>query len=331
MPAVVAPVTPDSPSEHKSKKKHKSKDKDRSERKKHSKKRTREEHDDEDVDDNLETSPAKRTKTVPSTAKPYTLPAINRDGYSSPIFTQTASFYLSLSPICQRYPTKGLCAEHLSPLLLTYYPPLDGVVLAYQNVSVSEHPPSHTNTTDSQSIVPLARTMDEYAVSFVWVTAEFVLLRLKKGMYLDATINLQNESHLGLVCWNLFNVSISKNRLPKDWKWREPGSKRWRPNGAVNGTSEHDVDQSELGHFEDGSNEKIPETLSLKLRDWNIVYSSSDSDRGILVMEGSLLSDKEDREMDEVEKKDPSRQTRPRQGTPQVFGAGPASILRRGS
>lgn len=315
MPATVAPISPESHSEHKSKKKHKSKDKDKSERKKHSKKRTREEDNVEDgVASDREASPSKRTKTLD--LKDYARPAVERPEYSSPIFTQTASLYLALSPICQRYPKKGLCAEHLSPLLLTYYPPLDGVVLAYQNVSVSEHPPSHIPVSDSDDTVPLARTIDEYAVSFVWVTVDFILLKLKRGMYLDAVVNLQNESHLGLVCWNLFNLSISKNRLPKDWKWREPGSKRWRPNGSVNGHTEQEDDENELGHFVDGSGNKIPGSLSLALRDWNIVYSS-DSDRGLLVLEGTLLSDKEDREVDEAEAKDPTLRRRQRQGTPQ--------------
>ncbi|PBP25479.1 RNA polymerase Rpb7-like domain-containing protein [Diplocarpon rosae] len=79
----------------------------------------------------------------------------------SPFHLQTSSLYLPLAPVSQKFPLEGICAEHLSPLLLTYYPPFKG-----------------------------------------------------------------NEGHLGLVCWNLFNASIERKRLPSNWEWRDVADAR---------------------------------------------------------------------------------------------------------
>src|SRR5450432_1640489 len=56
----------------------------------------------------------------------------------SPFHTQTSSIYLPLAPISQRQPLEGICAEHLSPLILTYYPQLSGVILSYSQPRMSE-------------------------------------------------------------------------------------------------------------------------------------------------------------------------------------------------
>ncbi|KAF2091321.1 hypothetical protein K490DRAFT_24187, partial [Saccharata proteae CBS 121410] len=133
---------------------------------------------------------------------------------SSPIWRQTTSFYVPLSSVGQRYPLESICAEHLSPLLLTYYAPLKGVLLSYSNVRLSDSPRG------SQPKPPvLAKSVDEYAVSFVWVMADFIVLRPAKGVELDGRVNLVNESHMGLLIWNLFNASIDRKSLPKDWSW----------------------------------------------------------------------------------------------------------------
>ncbi|KAI7438569.1 hypothetical protein KC368_g11975, partial [Hortaea werneckii] len=137
----------------------------------------------------------------------------------SPFVQQTASFYLALSPCANSFPLEGLCAEHISPLLLTYYGPLKGIVLSYDNARLSASPEEAATMTtpssrDAQTI--LAKSTDEYAVTFVWLTADFVLFRPQKGTYLEGYVNLQNESLLGLVCYNYFNAGIEWNRLPKD-------------------------------------------------------------------------------------------------------------------
>ena len=90
----------------------------------------------------------------------------------SPFVQETTSFYLALSPCAYDFPLEGLCAEHISPLLLTYYPPLKGVVLSYSNPRISEHPDDAQNrkaSSSKEAKVVLSKSIDEYAVTYVWL------------------------------------------------------------------------------------------------------------------------------------------------------------------
>lgn len=222
---------------------------------------------------------------------------------TSPFHLQTSSLYLPLSPITQLYPLKGLCAEHLSPLLLTYYSPFHGVVLSYSNVRLSEDPSTSESATDKV----LARSVDEYAVSYTWVTADFLIFRPQRGGWIEGWVNLQNEGHLGLVCWNLFNASIERKRLPQSWRWVRAGSdstqqdkQKTRRNETVEeqGSEEMDVDgvTEGEGYFEDSEGNKIEGAIRFRVRDLEST-SSSDKERGFLSIEGSMLSDEEEIEL----------------------------------
>ncbi|KAF2483560.1 hypothetical protein BDY17DRAFT_150062 [Neohortaea acidophila] len=139
----------------------------------------------------------------------------------SPFVKQTTSFYLPLSPCAHDFPLEGLCAEHISPHLLTYYPPLSGVLLSYSNARISEHP---TEAVQSKSRNPqpkevLGRSINEYAVTFVWLTADFVIFRPRKGCWIEGEVSLHNPTLLGLMCQNYFNAVVEKENLPADWEW----------------------------------------------------------------------------------------------------------------
>lgn len=51
--------------------------------------------------------------------------------------------YVSLSPAALATPLPALCATIFSPLLLSYFPPTKGIVLAYEDVQLSTSPPPH--------------------------------------------------------------------------------------------------------------------------------------------------------------------------------------------
>lgn len=207
---------------------------------------------------------------------------------------QTTSLYLALSPVCQSYALQGLCAEHLSPLLLTYYPPLHGIVLSYTNPRLSERPeaaPVNIPESIGQEAAPvvLARTIDEYAASFVWLTADFTLFKPVRGSWIEGHITVQNESYLGLVCWNFFNAGIERKRLPANWSWVEAGEK------------EQDESKKKAtmvdGYFVDGAGQKKEGLLRFRVRDLDAA-PSTDTDRGYVSIEGTLLNDKDDRAVD---------------------------------
>lgn len=204
----------------------------------------------------------------------------------SPFHTLTATLYLPLASISQRYPLEGMCAEHLSPLILTYYPPFDGVVLSYSNPRLAERP-----FRDDGSHV-LLQCIDEYAVSYGWVTADFLLFKPSRGVELEGYVNLQNEGHLGLVCWNLFNTSIARQRLPKDWRWVTS-----EETGESDGQGVDDLpkySEEGIGYYVDGNGIKIEGML--KFRVTEIEYSH-DRERGFLSISGTMLDKDDEKEL----------------------------------
>ncbi|KAL8942036.1 MAG: hypothetical protein Q9216_001889 [Gyalolechia sp. 2 TL-2023] len=250
-----------------------------------------------------------------------------RSPQASSFHLQTSSLYLPLSPIAQNHPLEGLCAEHLSPLILTYYPPLRGTILSYQNARLST-----TSQRDlGQQITPiLAQAIDEYAAPHTWLTAEFLILRPQRGDVIKGWINLQNEGNIGLVCWNFFNASIERKRMPREWKWIAGGLDTRRSKKKLKGSEQDDgmeLDQSESnvqsnrfsateGHFEDGDGRRIKGLLQFIVKDVETSRSSG-GDNGFLGIEGTLLDEADERELREAETRDEDLRARKHRGKEQ--------------
>lgn len=266
-----------------------------------------------EIQENTAPSPAKRHQTEqnpgPSAAQNDQAEA-SESPEDSPFYLQTSSLYLPLSPIAQLHPLQGLCAEHLSPLILTYYPPFYGVILSYSNARLSEDL-QRPGTSDPGRKV-LAKSIDEYAVSFVWVTADFVILKPQRGEWIEGWINLQNEGHLGLVCWNLFNASIDRSRMPKQWRWvaggmggrRKSSLKKRGEDSMIEDTEQrdeaNDVDEME-GHFEDSDGQKIEGDIRFRVMDV-VPSSTSEPEKGFLSIEGTMLDEDEENGLVEQDK-----------------------------
>jgi DNA-directed RNA polymerase I subunit RPA43 len=215
----------------------------------------------------------------------------------SPFYNQTSSFYLPISPISLAQPLEGLCAEHLSPLILTYHPLFRAVILSYSNVRLGEQP---TTSTSTEPV--LAKSIDEYAVSFVWVTADFLLFNPQKGDRIEGHVNLQDKSHVGLVCWNLFNASIERKRLPKTWAWKAMTSRDY--NIAIDNHTEPVGSQSRAGetsngYYEDEQGLALEGKITFRVKD---AETSSGKDKGFLSIEGTLLTNEEEEALVEEEK-----------------------------
>ncbi|KAL8647672.1 MAG: hypothetical protein Q9210_005411, partial [Variospora velana] len=222
----------------------------------------------------------------------------------SPFHCQTSSLYLPLPPIAQAHPLQGLCAEHLSPLILTYYPPLRGVILSFHNARLSPTPYGESLCSGDPV---LARTIDEYAAPHVWLTADFLVFKPERGNSMEGWINLQNEGNIGLVCFNFFTASIERKRLPKDWRWKPGGLDVRRSKKKLKG-SEHssqlDLDPVEAvtqvnefsgtqGHFEDGDGRRVDGLIRFTIRDMETSRSSG-GDNSFLSIEGTLLDEAEE-------------------------------------
>ena len=306
-----------------------------------SKKRKRSEHHDLSL-----SSPKKKHRSKHPTQDSATttdIPDSLDSARVSPFFQQTTSLYLALSPICQRYPLQGLCAEHLSPLLLTYYPPLNGVVLSYTNVKLSERLPTHDEGKEEvrEEVPVLAQSIDEYAVSYVWVTAEFLLFRPQWGCEIEGWINLQNEETIGLLCWNYFNASIERKRLPEDWKWVPGGANSSRSQKLKGPLLDSDPETEgelkeedyvhvngvgdEEGHFIDGKGRKVEGLFRFRVKDME-TSRSADREQGFLNIHGTTLREEEEQQLREqeflvVERKGPQGAAARRGATHVMSGA----------
>ena len=259
-------------------------------------------------------SPTRKHKSsqLPESARAQSKPIVEAPGeLVSPFYQQTSSFYLTLPPISQKHALQGICAEHISPLILTYYPPFHGVIISYSNARLSTDPQAGT------SKPAYARAIDEYASSFIWLTADFVIFKPQRHSTIEGYVNLQSESTIGLLCLNFFNASIERKRLPKEWKWipggmRAPRKRKLKKaardimsdsEGAE--AEEDDLNEQNLrdaeGYFQDQGGKRVEGLLRFRVK--NVDTSKSmDRETGFVSIEGTMLSEDDERQLLEQEK-----------------------------
>lgn len=206
----------------------------------------------------------------------------------SPFVKQTTSLYLPLSPCAYDFALEGLCAEHISPLILTFFPPLKGVLLSYENPRMSEQPSGGIQIDRSKGAKAiLSRSIDEYAVTYVWLTVEFTVFKPGRGTYLEGYVNVQNESMLGLVCYNYFNAMIERGKLPEDWKWVDDAGEQ------AQGQSKRKRVIQGAGHFENGAGEEVKEKLMFMVENFD-ASPGSDGSTGTVSISATLRFDRDD-------------------------------------
>ena len=154
--------------------------------------------------------PPSHNENLPTTKSATTSTGATITTDSSPLslpFTQTtALLYLPLSPVYSPHPFYSLESDHLDPLILTYYSPLKGIILAYRNIRFKQ------SGAVMQADSPFA---------FTWVQVDFLVWSPKKGDIVEGWVNLQSESHVGLLVLNTFNVSVPRGKIPAGWRWCE--------------------------------------------------------------------------------------------------------------
>ncbi|KAL8740879.1 MAG: hypothetical protein Q9190_006462 [Brigantiaea leucoxantha] len=249
-----------------------------------------------------------RTKQVPASTETLNQ---SKTKSSSPFHQESCSLYLPLAPISQRHPLSGLCAEHLSPLILTYYSPVRGVILAYSNVkfSVGSQKPSKDDDEPTYALI-----VDEYASTYVWISVDFLIFRPQKGDTIEGWINLQNEGNIGLVCCNFFNASIERKNLPKNWKWvavemEVRSSKRKlkgseRENASTSSAAvealQRDGTRKSEGHFVDGDGRRVERLICFRVKDTETSRNSG-RENSFLSIEGTLSSENSEQSLLEQE------------------------------
>ncbi|KAJ0162332.1 DNA-directed RNA polymerase I subunit RPA43 [Colletotrichum tanaceti] len=252
-----------------------------------------------DVDDDAMDvdSPAK-TKSTSRVHQPPDAPSKP----SFPFFTQTVSLYLPLYPIGWDTPCTAAASQHLEPLVNRYVPELKGVLLAFRNVAVSEQPGRrHAATNDSEHCDLVS--VDEYAVGFGYVTVDVDLFLPRRGAWMEGSINLENEGHIGVVCWGKFNASIESARLPPEWRWVHAGSAEAasyladpfdNENGEDDNASARAAEDEHgavrqihtTGFWVDGAGDKVKGRVRFRIKAFDVGVSG---DHGYLSLEGTML------------------------------------------
>ncbi|KAK2023473.1 hypothetical protein LX32DRAFT_142795 [Colletotrichum zoysiae] len=216
-----------------------------------------------------------------------------------PFFTQTVSLYLPIYPIGWDTPCTAAASQHLEPLVNRYVPELKGVLLAFRNVSLSEQPGRrHAATNDSEHCDLLS--VDEYAVGFGYVTVDVDLFVPRRGAWMEGSINLENEGHIGVVCWGKFNASIESSRLPPEWRWVHAGSAEAASYvadpfdggdddaAAAEAEDEHGAVRQihTTGFWVDGNGDKVKGRVRFRVKAFDVGVSG---DHGYLSLEGTML------------------------------------------
>jgi DNA-directed RNA polymerase I subunit RPA43 len=262
-------------------------------------------------------------------------------------YSTRLSLYVSIPAISLESSTSSILATHLAPLLLTYFPAAEGIVLGFSDpvlsakpqpaVNLPLQPPQDENSQPQTEV--LARTADEFGVCWVWLTATLLVFRPKRGDELYGWTNVMSEGFVGLVSYNYFQTAVGRSRIPEDWIWNGPtrdqerrtkkGKKgRLRDEDGLdqsqeNGTQEDmqeegnaQTQSDDAGFFSDKTGVKIPQTLKFRVLDTEVV-PAHDRHKWSLQIDGTLLDDEaEKRAVEDDRAKFDRAQQRSRSQTP---------------
>lgn len=234
------------------------------------------------------------------------------------------SLYLPTPPIGLDKAVAAMLTLHVTPLLLTYFPPAGGVILSIHDPVLSATPqdslnqallPPSGHSIPKTSTQAFPRVGDELGACWAWLTVTFLVYSPQPGDKLEGWTNAMSEGFIGLVCYNYFQTSIAKSRIPKTWSWSGPTRetrqrktpKKGRLNDDTDGPSQDshfdsqetiivrddDAIDGTAGIFRDSEGVKIPEQLQFQVVDLEMIPAQ---ERGQLALqvEGTLLGKEEE-------------------------------------
>ncbi|KAG8159573.1 hypothetical protein KVR01_010210 [Diaporthe batatas] len=230
-----------------------------------------------------------------------------------PFFTQTFSQRIPIWPAAFDEPLTKTAREYLDPMLNRYSPKFKGVLLAYKNVNLSEQPQradARNPPTDDTPVV--LESVECYAPPFAWLTAELHLFIPSRGAWMEGEINLQSEGHIGVVCFDKFNASISRRSLPKGWTWvDQPEEEEEEPEpvaaeedpfvegqeqpaeGEEGKKAEETPQLRSSGYWLDRNGQKVTGKIYFRIKNFS---SGSTGDYTYLSLQGTMLDDEAERE-----------------------------------
>ena len=224
-----------------------------------------------------------------STSNIYQPPDIPPDPHF-PFFKQTVSLYEALYPNGWAQPVTNCEYQYLQHLQNKYVPSLRGVLMSYENVSLGPEPGREGAATNDETLTTVS-SFNEYAVGFGWITADVDLFVPSRGAWMEGSVNLQTEGHIGVVCFGKFNASIEARRLPPSWKWvsnEAPEAAGFEETASVITADDHGVVRQvhSTGFWVDVNGDKIKGKIRFRIRNFDAGTSGEST---YLSLEGTML------------------------------------------
>lgn len=214
---------------------------------------------------------------------------LDSEGISECFHKISTSLYVSLAPVYALNSVAGIKAQHLDPLIMTYFSAVGGVVLAHLNLRVSGH--EEPNGLEESSEPVVAKIMYDSPFAFLWITVDFLVWKPQPTDVLEGWINMQSPSHIGLLIHDTFNATIKRDVIPIDWTFvpnqadEEEEEDLALANSVDRAVAEMEKEESEtaknerknlfqapksLGYWLDGQGKKIEGKIRFSVKSFNV-------------------------------------------------------------
>ncbi|ETN42908.1 uncharacterized protein HMPREF1541_02066 [Cyphellophora europaea CBS 101466] len=288
----------------------------------------------------------------------------------SPFYSTRLSLLLSLPAIAHSPSSalSSLLATHITPLLLNYFAPARGVVLAFSDPVLSARAgdglgaPLTTPSATSAAVRNvhnaydvLAKTADEFGASWAWLTVTLLVFCPEHNDELAGWANVVSEGFVGVIAYNYFQAGIGKARVPKGWQWmgatgsqhQRKKAKKGRLGDGVVPSQDNDADDppasmqsgpvygtrtdDDAGYFVDEKGEKVPDVLKFRVVDTDMApaHEASGGSSWSLQIDGTLLDEEAEQRLLEEEKDKFERQQQSR-GRSRAAAAGGDAVMMSG-
>ena len=249
-------------------------------------------------------------------------------------YSTRLSLHVSIPAVSLSTAQTSILSMHLAPLLLTYYPPANGIVVAFSDPVLSARPdfgvclpvkaPIDGTIPKTLPKEIMSRTADEFGACWVWLTVTFLVFRPAGGDKLHGWTNVKSQGFVGLLSYNFFQTAIGKDRIPEKWTWHgsagEPEKRKRRKGrlrdgdaGDWNSQSSTIVEEEAsrdtsypgthlsegAGIFVDETGAQVPDAFEFRVVDTDMV---PEKDKWALHIDGSLLDEEAERKLLEEER-----------------------------
>lgn len=196
---------------------------------------------------------------------------IDENGVAQCFHKVSTSLYVSLAPAHLNNPINGIKAQHLDPLIMSYFAKAGGVVLSYSNIQLNEE----NRTTDmNDEPITIARIEGSSPFTFLWITVDLLVWKPQIGDILEGSMYMQTASHIGLLIHDTFNASIKKQNIPQGWQFI--------PNQEDEISNNEDSKFKSFGYWQDEEENKVEGKIKFTVK---TIYTSGK----VVSVEGSLI------------------------------------------